>query len=331
MFIRADMNDTIATGHMMRCLSIADEIRALGEEVIFITADHEADNLLSERGYQNRILNTLWSDMESELPQITAILREKPGSRILIDSYRVTPRYLAELTKAADTSYIDDINSFVYPVRNLICYACYWKDFRYQERYKNTKLYLGVEYTPLRKEFSHCGPKKISQEMENILIISGGTDNQNILRKLLMEVRKAGFRRINVVCGRYYHYFDQLTAEAREWENVFISRHTSDMKSYFDEADLVISAGGTTLYELCACGTPAISYSIADNQLGNVRQFDEEGLIVYVGDARYDGIENKISLLIGRYTCEERSRRSCEMQRYIDGRGASRLARVLTN
>ncbi|MCD8379719.1 MAG: UDP-2,4-diacetamido-2,4,6-trideoxy-beta-L-altropyranose hydrolase [Lachnospiraceae bacterium] len=331
MFIRADMNDTIATGHVMRCLAIADAVRALGEEVIFITADHEAKNLLSERGYQNIILNTSWRNMESELPALTAVLRDAPASKILIDSYQVTPHYLEELSRISDTAYLDDLNAFLYPVHHLICYACYWEKFRYKERYQNTKLYLGPQYTPLREEFAHCEPKKIKREIENVLIISGGTDPQDVLRKILMKVKALELKEINVVCGRYYKYYDQLMQQAKVWENVFIRKQVSDIKHYYDEADLVISAGGTSLYELCACGTPTISYSIADNQLGNVSRLDQEGLIAYLGDARCDCIENKLPQLIACYTFEERSRRSDKMQKYIAGRGAYRLAHSFLN
>ncbi|MCD7752544.1 MAG: UDP-2,4-diacetamido-2,4,6-trideoxy-beta-L-altropyranose hydrolase [Lachnospiraceae bacterium] len=331
MFIRADMNDTIATGHMMRCLSIADECKALGEEVLFVTADHEADQLLNERGYQNIVLHTPWRDMESELPALTAILKDAPGSKILIDSYQVTPHYLKELTGISDTAYLDDLNSFDYPVNRLICYACYWEQFHYKERYKDTKLYLGPAYTPLRKEFSHCEPKKISAEIENVLIISGGSDPQDVLRKILMEVKALDVTRITVICGRYYHHYEQLFKEAEQWGNVSVIKQVPDIWHYYDQADLVISAGGTSLYELCACGTPSISYSFADNQLGNVTQFDKEGLIAYLGDARYDRFEDKISQLIDSYTFQERNRRSAHMQKYIDGRGAYRLAQSFLN
>ena len=53
----------------------------------------------------------------------------------------------------------------------------------------------------------------------------------------------------------------------------------TDIEQFMMEADVVISAGGSTLYELCAVGVPTISYSIADNQLNNVRKFHEDGII----------------------------------------------------
>ena len=52
LYIRADMNNRVATGHMMRCLSIADAASSLGEEVTFLLADNQALGLIKERGYQ---------------------------------------------------------------------------------------------------------------------------------------------------------------------------------------------------------------------------------------------------------------------------------------
>jgi len=97
------------------------------------------------------------------------------------------------------------------------------------------------------------------------------------------------------------------------------------------EADLAVSAGGTTLYELCAVGIPAISYSFADNQLYNVKQFDEDGIIEYAGDARYEDIVANVMNLCARYSADAdlREERSLRMQQAVDGKGAGRIAGVI--
>ncbi|MCD8398441.1 MAG: hypothetical protein LUD12_14900, partial [Lachnospiraceae bacterium] len=101
------------------------------------------------------------------------------------------------------------------------------------------------------------------------------------------------------------------------------------MKSLFDRADLVVSAGGTTLYELCACGVPTISYAIADNQLKNVYFFQKLNLIDYAGDARHDQIEDNVCNLISKQTYARRCFCSLEMQKYVDGKGSLRIAKEL--
>lgn len=97
------------------------------------------------------------------------------------------------------------------------------------------------------------------------------------------------------------------------------------------KADIAISAGGTTLYELCACGTPTISYAFADNQLDNVKQFQEDGLIDYAGDARIDDIAKNVNQYLKKYQDDWQlhEKKSEKMQEMVDGKGAMRLAEAL--
>ena len=89
-FIRTDMNEKIATGHVMRCLSIADALKEQGKEVHFLLADEQAQNLIQSRGYESIVLHTVWNDMDSEIPVLLAAIDRYKITRILIDSYQVT-------------------------------------------------------------------------------------------------------------------------------------------------------------------------------------------------------------------------------------------------
>ena len=95
-------------------------------------------------------------------------------------------------------------------------------------------------------------------------------------------------------------------------------------------ADIAISAAGTTLYELCACGTPTISYVIADNQTDNAVWFDENNIIEFAGDVRLDDIGHNLARIMPKY-CDRayRENLSVEMQELVDGRGAGRIVEVL--
>ena len=97
------------------------------------------------------------------------------------------------------------------------------------------------------------------------------------------------------------------------------------------EADVAVSAGGTTLYELCACGTPTITYSCADNQLNNVLQFQEDGLMAYAGDIRNTNIFKKTEALLKRLDDSYQLRKECseKMQGLVDGNGSIRIAEEL--
>ena len=329
-YIRTDMNDIIATGHVMRCLAVADAARMRGEETTFILADAQAAALLEERKYPYLILHTAWNDMESELPALKRVIRERKIKRILVDSYQVTPRYFEELNKIAEAAYIDDLNAFHYEVDTLICYANYWGKFHYEENYPGTRLFLGTEYVPLRQVFFDCGRKSIAPHINRVLLMSGGTDRYGVLERLLSEIDIKSYEQIDVICGRYNGAYDTLCREYAQAQNVKIHRAVSDIEHYMKEADLAISAGGITLYELCACGTPTISYSLADNQLDNVKKFQEDGQIAYAGDVRMDDVVKNIKRCMEIYdVVSVRQEKSLQMQKLVDGKGARRIADVL--
>lgn len=331
LYIRVDMNDVIATGHVMRCLAIADAARTIGENTAFLLADEQAVSVLEKRGYPYIVLHTLWNEMDSELAVMEKIIEQNAIKRMLVDTYQVTEHYLEKLSAMVEVIYLDDLNTFVYPVHGIICYANYWEKFRYKERYKNINLYLGTEYAPLRGVFSQCEKKEIKPQVECLLILSGGTDKYHILEQILRQINRKMYQQIDVICGMYYLEYEELVDKYAEEKNVCIHRAVNDMERYMKAADLVISAGGTTLYELCACGTPTISFVVADNQLENVGKFQEDGLIDCAGDVRKENVPEKLVNYLKEYHCNQKLRqeRSVKMQTLIDGKGALRIAEIL--
>lgn len=331
LYIRADMNEVIATGHVMRCLSIADAAKTLGEETTFILADEQAVELIKEREHHYIVLHTKWDDMESELPKMKQIIAQNNVKKLLIDSYQVTKDYLMELTNYVKTIYLDDLDAFLYPVNEIICYANYWEKFQYEERYTDVKFYLGTQYMPLRQAFWKCPSKVINERVENLLILSGGSDPYDVTGRILAQIPLAYYREIHVICGAYNTRYESLCEQYVEHKNVYIHRAVSNIDCYMKETDVAISAGGTTLYELCACGTPTISYSFVDNQLDNVRKFAEDDMIFYAGDAREGDVAEAICNYLDRYGNDRKLRqeRSKRMRRLVDGKGALRLAEAI--
>jgi len=131
--------------------------------------------------------------------------------------------------------------------------------------------------------------------------------------------------------GRFYEEFEELKDKYREYPNLVFYKNVSNLEEYMKEADLAISAGGTTLYELCAVGTPTISYSFADNQLSNVKQFERDEVIDYAGDVRDTDIFENVWELYLKYRedCNLRKDKSTKMQLMVDGKGSARIAERL--
>lgn len=333
-YIRTDMNNTIATGHVMRCLSIADAAKNAGEDTTFLLADEQAVGLIEKHGYHTIVLHTKWNDMEQELPILDTLIQTYQIKNMLIDSYQVTKTYLSRLSAQTKIFYIDDRNAFSYPVHALICYANYYEKFDYPSHYANTELYLGPQYAPLRTEFAFCNSKSIKPKAETLLLMSGGSDSYDVLPQLLENLSPEAFKHIDVICGIYHSRYDELKKKYAPHKSIHIQKAVSNIADYMKQADLAVSAGGTILYELCAVGTPAISYIIADNQWDNVVSFQNQNMIDYAGDMRENpaGTIQTILQKISEYkeNFVLRTKRSQKMQSLVDGRGAFRIARIFT-
>lgn len=325
------MNNQIATGHLMRCLSIAEALRFHNEEVMFIVADEQPIEFLSQRNFRYIVLNTQWNNMESEVKELTKIINDENIDKLLIDSYQVTYKYLNEISNITKTIYIDDLGKFEYPVNTVICYANYWKKLGYDLNNTKTKYFLGTKYVPLRKEFWNIKNKRILDNVENVLIMTGGSDPYNIAELILCGIDRNKYKKIDVICGRYNANYNDLVVRYRNESNVSIHRNVSNMEDYMTNADIAISAGGTTLYELCACGIPTISYTFVDNQIDNAKQFDEDGLIRYAGDVRDGDIVKSINSILNKMKDDYKLRKdmSHRMQLCVDGRGTMRVADIM--
>ena len=331
LYFRIDMNEVIATGHAMRCLAIADAARQMGEDSTFILADAKAVALVKERGYHTIVLDTDWRNMDLELQSLFKIIEREKIDSILVDSYQITPEYLKSLRKRVKVAYLDDLNAFHYNVDVLICYANYYRKYNYEERYQDVRLCLGMPYVPLRSVFAGCKPKEIAETVNHLLLLSGGSDTMNILDRLLESIPKKDYEKIDVICGVYYQKYEEMCKKYKESKNVHIHKAVTDIERYMQEADLAVSAGGSTLYELCAMGTPVISYAFVDNQLDNVLSFQKDGIIDYAGDARSDDIISNINEYLKLYRNDKklRQKRSLAMQDLVDGQGALRIAKTL--
>ncbi len=97
------------------------------------------------------------------------------------------------------------------------------------------------------------------------------------------------------------------------------------------EADLAISAGGQTLYELACVGCPTVAVQTADNQNGQLCVFEESGFLRIVGCGEASTTVEGIAETVGDLLANPQvlARMSLVGQRLIDGQGALRVARVL--
>lgn len=334
-FIRADANPNIGMGHVMRCLSIADALRASNQDVIFILADDTALSLIKTRGYNTFVLNSNYKDMASELPSWP---KNPTPDAIIVDSYFVTPNYLTSLKarNEAKIIYIDDLASFPYPIDVLVAYNAY-ADFKtYEKLYSPRKLpclILGLSYAPLREMFQNVPHREQPEQVKNILISTGGADFLHLAKQFLQYPLSRNYV-YHLLIGSLNTDKDEIEQLANGKSNVVLHENVSDMKGLISEMDIAVSAAGSTLYEICACGVPLITYVVADNQLPGADAFEKLGLAVNVGDLRIElsPIEKIITALTElAQDHSQRTSMGAKMQSLIDGKGANRLAQILSH
>jgi UDP-2,4-diacetamido-2,4,6-trideoxy-beta-L-altropyranose hydrolase len=255
---------------------------------------------------------------------------------IIVDSYYVTGRYLVELRRLGMLVLMEDLGRQVYPADALINYNIYAKQLSYDKLYpQDTDLLLGCSYVPLREEFiSVCRSNR--EEVTNVLITAGGADEYNIagalIRRLGAEPSMAALV-LQVVAGPLNQNIAELEQLSEANPQVVLHRNVTDMAGLMQRCDAAISAGGSTLYELCACGVPTISLSYADNQLQGVKEFHSRKIINYAGDMRNEPVAT-LEHIVWQLSelcrdSELRTSQSMKMQELVDGFGAHRIAEKL--
>lgn len=336
---RADGNSEIGWGHVMRSLSIASAAKDLGAECFFVCADDSMRNLIESKDFYVFVLDTDYRDMESETDRfIEVINKEKPDS-IFVDSYYVSNKYFRTIKKHSKVIYLDDVFSFPYDVDYLINYNIYASYETYSELYsENTipELLLGTEYIPLREEFIRNIPSGVRNESKKVFVSTGGSDEFGLVLRIINKLKddkelSEGIE-YHFIIGSYEPDFDEINSlsECNKW--IHLHRNVKNMSEIMNICDVAISAAGSTLYELCSCGVPTITYVIADNQIGGANGFKDKKIMLNAGDLRtvdFDcsGIIDNLKMLMNDF--ELRKRLSEKMLSVVDGKGAERIIKKI--
>lgn len=340
---RVDANEVIATGHLMRCMAIADRCRSRGEQCLFLLAEDQETARLKEAGFSYQVLQSRWDDLDSELSLMESIIRKYHINRLVVDSYQVTAHYLAELNRCVPVLYIDDMLKERYEISALVHYIQWEDENTCEELYRNTDVALlsGMKYIPLRTEFTELDLKSQSASTaarpcnKEVLVTTGGTDTYNIagrLMSLCLSQKEWENYIFHVIVGNMNRNETMLQELADRYPALKLHKNISNMSDYMRKCSLAVSAGGTTLYELCACQLPTVCFSFADNQLELTRQMQQRQIMLYAGDVREtDQIEEKIVdyLLLFRQNPEIYASCQKHMGQLVDGRGSGRIAEFL--
>lgn len=347
--IQADGGIEIGMGHIIRTLVLAKEL-AKKNEVFYICRVENKDNLKHYIKHSINEITSLDENLEYELSfskynqgikkilaagfgvkiidenRIIDELRCVKADLLITDSYNINESYFKETKKIfRKTAYIDDTNKYYFNVDILINQNIDAKDFKYNVN-NDTNLLLGTEYTLLRDEFRNLQNKNIKNKINDIMITVGGADPYNITDKILNYVKKIDYN-FHVVIGP--SFCNTSLIENFKTSNLKFY-HNADMCEIMKKCDLAISACGSTLYELSACGVPTLGIIIAENQKGIANKLSDMNAIINLGwyyEAINMNLVNNIDKLDNDYIL--RKSLSEIASKLVDGRGVERIAKVL--
>ena len=337
-FIRADSNPTIASGHIMRCLALAKEMITAGEDVCFLIADENPAPVLTEAGLDYIVLHSDWQNLSTDVNKVKTLLQKENSPTLLIDTYSITKEYVDSLNPYAKIVYLGSKPEFLGDLDLLINYSTDIDyDFYNRSYSKRTSLLLGPAYAPLREEFQNS-EKKYCERIKRILLTTGNTDKDHmvgaVLATLLPLIEGTDIV-IDTIIGRMYDDKDYLHIIYDNNDHVCFHENVKSMSSLMKNCDLAISANGTTVYEMSAIGLPTITFAMVSEQIRSAEALSKLGAVYYCGRS-FEDQEQCLELIYNRVSYylehnDEMLKLAQKAQNLIDGNGCKKIVDRILN
>lgn len=291
--IRTDSSRHIGSGHIMRCLTLAEFLRRIGAEVSFICRDLPGNVacLAEQSGFPVHWLNlTDHDNWEGDaFATATVVGQGQLPEWLIVDHYGLDARWERILRPFVQrVMVIDDLANREH-VCNILLDANFY--LQLEARYEkivppDTRLLLGPKFSLLRSEFSQVKRKgQCDGSIKRILAFFGGSDPSNETEKLLAALQYLPERSfgLDVVVGAGNPLRYEIERQCALLENVRFFCQLNTIAALMVQADLAIGAGGTTLWERCYLGLPSIVIAVADNQVETAQALASVGAIRYLG------------------------------------------------
>lgn len=308
---------SIGFGHYFRCLSLAKAFRSYdqGIEIVFLIND-ELKEIIEGEGIKYYCNNRMSTDK--------LIIKKEAPNLIVFDSYEGDDDYLQMLKSETRVALIDDSNNLY---DTSICdYIINGNAYANELGYSissNTKYLLGSKYLILKEEYWDS-LIDVGRVEDGILITTGGTDNYSVSYKLLWALKDLDITKRIIVGPGYSMNLIEKLANLKCDKEIIIKPNS--LKEYIDSSRYIISACGTTIYEILSRGKWPVIFSIADNQDIGCNYFKEKG-IIHCG--KYPNIDYD---MVARHIKNNMSKKCIKTNKYglnIDGNGANRIVKEI--
>jgi UDP-2,4-diacetamido-2,4,6-trideoxy-beta-L-altropyranose hydrolase len=330
LLIRADANVEIGTGHVMRCLALAQAWQDIGGSVIFVSAS-STPAILERLKAENCEVTVIGAAAgSSDDADDTCRIAESQNVEWLVldgadfhSTYQQTVR-----TTGRRILYIDDFGECDYYSADLILNQnSNAAESVYHNRAPNSQLLLTPAYALLRREFKLWTgwQRPIANDVKKVLISMGGSDPDGLTYRIYTIGGFSGFETIFLVGGSAVSRCEFTREGAGH-----VLNNQNNMPALMSECDITVICGGGTLWESMFMGCATISYSRNWVQEEVIRCLQMDGGVVDVGRIEtfdYDTLAATVTQLGG--SPDQRTIMSRLGRELVDGFGASRVVEVM--
>jgi UDP-2,4-diacetamido-2,4,6-trideoxy-beta-L-altropyranose hydrolase len=352
--IRTDASAAIGTGHVFRCLTLANVLRQQGCDVSFVCRDLPGNmfDFLTSEGfetwrlpYDDKMKASHYADeyaawlVVSQQADADQTLR-KLGQNdcnpdwLIVDHYGLDHEWQERLAAPGRRILaIDDLANRTHAVDMLLDQNLHRQGAsRYRELVPSgCHILVGPEYALLRPEFQTVRQYvRHSRRDGHLLVFLGGADPNGDTMKAVEALEQLGddVTSADVIVGRINPQADEIVARCESLSHVTVHHGVPDIARFMATAALSVGAAGTTTWERCCLGLPSLLVAVAHNQEAIAENVHEFGAAEYLGTS--DGVDSTLLADRIRALLQDSTRRMAMSQKaseLVDGLGAQRVAR----
>jgi UDP-2,4-diacetamido-2,4,6-trideoxy-beta-L-altropyranose hydrolase len=341
--IRADASTSIGMGHIVRCMALAEQLRAGGAQIVFVcqSGPGSAGGWLADAGYRVLELPAAGGaiDWHADAEGTRCALAGLELDWLIVDHYQLDARWENSLRRTgARIMVIDDLADRPHWCDLLLDQNLYQDGaVRYDARVPtHCKRLLGPRYALLRPQFLLARQRQRARDgkVGRVLLAFGGSDPGNETAKALQAISLLERRDllVDVVVGRANPHRLELEQLCSAMPGVAFHCQVDDMAQLMLEADLCIGAGGSTTWERCCLGVASLIVAVADNQVEAARTLADQGYLQYLGLAERVGAQDiahaTAQLVADPGRLQAMAQRGMQL---VDGNGAARVAAELVS
>lgn len=335
-FFRVDASVQIGIGHVMRCLTLSEELKERGFKVIFISAELEGDlkQLIKNKGIEvYPITNTT---LKIDYEQTRNVLKNYASQLkiLIVDSYKHDIQWETLIKSHVDLLISIDDKPRLHNVDILIDnnYKAELINF-YKENMTEVKKLLGSSYVMLRSEFKkHYTQNDMKDDL--IHIFFGGTDCNNYTflysDKLLEYI--TGIK-VHVVVSNSFAFEGTLKKLKNSYGERFdYSVSPENMAEIMSKCTIAIGAPGTTTWERMSIGLPCAYLATNINQIPILQKIQNDKLGIYLGEVNQKTHLEQVQIFSDFLKNKSLQSEIAESgKKLIDGQGSKRIADVIIN